>query len=73
MAAGYVLAERVGISEPETTNNEPDLKRKVMIKKIMLLLFAVSSLITAAGCHTAHGAGEDLSAAGNKVQEHTPP
>jgi predicted small secreted protein len=44
-----------------------------MIKKIMLLLFAVSALITAAGCHTAHGAGEDISAAGNKIQEHTPP
>ncbi len=44
-----------------------------MIKKIMLLLFAASTLIAAAGCHTAHGAGEDISATGNKIQEHTPP
>jgi len=53
--------------------SEPDLKSKVMIKKIMLLLFAATALMTAAGCHTAHGAGEDISAVGNKVQEHTPP
>jgi len=43
-----------------------------MIKKIMLLLFAVTALITAAGCHTAHGAGEDISATGNAIQRHTP-
>jgi predicted small secreted protein len=62
------------IVEPGTTiSREPDLKSKVMIKKIMLLLFAAGTLITAAGCHTAHGAGEDISSTGNKIQEHTPP
>jgi predicted small secreted protein len=45
-----------------------------MIKKIVLLLFAATALLTAAtGCRTAHGAGEDMERAGQKIQEHTEP
>jgi predicted small secreted protein len=43
-----------------------------MIKKILLLAFAVLSLVTAVtGCRTAHGAGEDMERAGQKIQEKT--
>ncbi|HZR19011.1 MAG TPA: entericidin A/B family lipoprotein [Verrucomicrobiae bacterium] len=45
-----------------------------MIKRIVLLLFATMTLVLGAvGCRTAHGAGEDIEAAGQKIQEHTPP
>jgi predicted small secreted protein len=45
-----------------------------MTKKIALLLIAaVAIMFGASGCHTAHGAGEDIEAAGQKIQEHTPP
>jgi len=45
---------------------------KVMIKKILLLAFAAFSLITATtGCRTAHGAGEDMERAGEKIQDKT--
>jgi predicted small secreted protein len=44
-----------------------------MIKKLLLLLFAGIALVSATGCHTAHGAGEDIEQAGEKIQEHTPP
>lgn len=45
-----------------------------MIKRILLLLFAAASLaISVTACHTVHGAGEDISTAGDKIQEHTPP
>src|SRR6267142_6509630 len=59
--SGAAPGEASIIIEPETTiqqGTRPE-KAKVMIKKIMLLLFAASTLIAAAGCHTAHGAGED--------------
>jgi predicted small secreted protein len=43
------------------------------MKKILLLLVAVSGLMTAfTGCHTAHGAGEDIERAGEKIQDNTP-
>ena len=49
--------------------NEP-----VMIKRIiLLLLYTVTLVLGSIGCHTAHGAGEDLEAAGQKIQEKTPP
>lgn len=45
-----------------------------MIKRLFLLLIAVTSLvITTVGCHTVHGAGEDIESAGQKIQEKTPP
>jgi len=46
----------------------------VMIKRIVLLLFATMTLVFGTvGCRTAHGAGEDIENAGQKIQEHTPP
>ena len=43
-----------------------------MIKRIVILLVATVTLITAAtGCRTAHGAGEDMERAGEKIQEKT--
>ena len=45
-----------------------------MMKKIVLLLFSVAVLLAAnTGCRTAHGAGEDIEKAGEKIQENTPP
>jgi predicted small secreted protein len=45
-----------------------------MIKRILVLLFAAASLtISFTACHTAHGAGEDISTAGEKIQQNTPP
>jgi len=47
---------------------------QVMIKRIVvLLLYTVTLVLGSIGCHTAHGAGEDLEAAGQKIQEKTPP
>jgi predicted small secreted protein len=43
-----------------------------MIKRILMLLVATVTLITAAtGCRTAHGAGEDMERAGEKIQDKT--
>ena len=43
-----------------------------MIKKLLLLAFAAFALITSAtGCRTAHGAGEDMQRAGEKIQDKT--
>ncbi len=45
-----------------------------MIKRLLLMAFAAAALVVGvAGCHTAHGAGEDLSTAGDKIQNNTPP
>jgi len=45
-----------------------------MLKRILMALFAVAVLVAAgSGCRTAHGAGEDIEKAGEKIQEHTPP
>lgn len=45
-----------------------------MFKRIVVLLFALGTLaFTVTACHTVHGAGEDISAAGNKIQENSPP
>ena len=44
-----------------------------MIKRIVLLAFAVVTLLGAMGCRTAHGAGEDIEHVGQKIQEKTPP
>ena len=45
-----------------------------MIKRIILLLCATMTLVLGSvGCRTAHGAGEDIERAGEKIQEHTPP
>ena len=45
-----------------------------MIKRLIMALFAAGIFVVAGtGCHTAHGAGEDIEKAGEKIQEHTPP
>ena len=47
---------------------------KDTIKRILLLAFAACSLVMGVtACHTAHGAGEDISTAGDKIQNNTPP
>lgn len=47
--------------------------KKHMMKKLLMLLVAATALVVGiTGCHTAHGAGEDISSVGDKVQEHTP-
>ena len=44
------------------------------MKRVFLLLIATGSLIlSAVGCHTVHGAGEDIQSAGQTIQQHTPP
>ena len=45
-----------------------------MIKRFIMALFATAVLVAAGtGCRTAHGAGEDMEKAGEKIQEKTPP
>jgi predicted small secreted protein len=45
-----------------------------MIKRLIIALFATAIFVAAGtGCRTAHGAGEDIERAGEKIQEHTPP
>jgi predicted small secreted protein len=47
---------------------------ETMIKRIFLLLVATASLIISTlGCHTVHGAGEDIEHAGQKIQDSSPP
>ncbi len=44
------------------------------MKRILIGLFAATLLsLVATACHTVHGAGEDISTAGNKIQENSPP
>jgi len=45
-----------------------------MMKRILLLsLAAVALIVGTMGCHTVHGAGEDIESTGQAIQEHTPP
>ena len=45
-----------------------------MMKRLVLSVLAVIALVAGtAGCRTAHGAGEDIENAGQKIQQHTPP
>ncbi len=45
-----------------------------MIKKYLwLFVFLASLAASVTACHTVHGAGEDISHAGDKIQEKTPP
>ncbi len=45
-----------------------------MIKRILLIAFAAVTLaMSVTACRTAHGAGEDLENAGQKIQNNTPP
>jgi predicted small secreted protein len=68
---GHTKSSRVQIKPiPEETNKQPTF----MTKRIVLMLFATVALVVGAvGCRTAHGAGEDIENAGQKIQEHTPP
>jgi predicted small secreted protein len=55
-------------------SKDKPMNGSVMIKRIvLLLLYTVTLVLGSIGCHTAHGAGEDLEAAGQKIQEKTPP
>jgi predicted small secreted protein len=45
-----------------------------MLKRLLFIWVAITALVVGVtGCHTAHGAGQDVSSVGNAVQEHTPP
>ncbi len=45
-----------------------------MTKRIVLMLLALIGLsIGVSACHTAHGFGEDMSTAGEKIQNNTSP
>lgn len=45
-----------------------------MTKRVIFALLAATVLsFVATACHTVHGAGEDISTAGNKIQDNTPP
>lgn len=41
------------------------------MRKLILLIWALFGVMMAAGCNTLEGAGEDLQAAGNEVEEGT--
>jgi predicted small secreted protein len=57
--------------ERESMGANPDRPMKVM-KKLLFLAVAAFALVTSfTGCRTAHGAGEDLENAGEKIQEKT--
>ena len=44
-----------------------------MIKRLLITFCAAVSLVVGVtACHTVHGAGQDISAAGNEIQEHSP-
>lgn len=43
------------------------------MKRILIALFGAAMLCFAStGCHTVHGAGEDISNAGQTIQNNTP-
>ena len=44
---------------------------KNITQRLVLALIAVFLTVAATGCRTAHGAGEDLENAGEKIQEGT--
>lgn len=39
---------------------------------LFCLLLAIVGQVVFAGCHTAHGFGEDVESAGQAIQNHTP-
>ncbi len=52
--------------------SERNTKEKMM-KRLVIGLFAAAVLCFAAtGCHTVRGAGEDISTAGQTIQNNTP-
>jgi predicted small secreted protein len=62
-------SRRLDLNQPQTTKTEDD-----MIKRLVLLLFTAATLaVGVTACHTVHGAGEDISTAGSKIQQNTPP
>ncbi len=62
-------------SEMRWLVREKKLKHGVtMTKRALIALLAATVLsFVATACHTVHGAGEDISTAGNKIQDNTPP
>jgi predicted small secreted protein len=45
----------------------------LIAKKLLVVLAFLGMASTWFGCHTAHGFGEDVQQAGEKIQEKTPP
>jgi predicted small secreted protein len=46
--------------------------KRMIVKRILLTLAMLGMASTWFGCHTAHGFGEDVENAGQKIQQHTP-
>ena len=47
-------------------------QEKHMLKRLIMILFAASIVLAAGtGCRTAHGFGEDMEKAGDKIQDKT--
>ena len=47
-------------------------EEEIMMKRMVLLMFAAATLVIGAvGCHTVHGAGQDIERTGEKIQEHS--
>jgi predicted small secreted protein len=71
MGHRHTAAFTIGKSKPKL---RPKTKPNRMIKKLLLAFFAaVSLLVGVTACHTVHGAGEDISSAGDTIQNNTPP
>lgn len=63
-------------SVAERVKSKPDLLQSGgdMIRRLLLALcWAAVLTVSATACHTAHGAGEDIESAGQKIQNNTPP
>ncbi len=61
---------RNGLSRIRISNED---KGEEMMKRVLLgLVAAVALCFAATGCHTVHGAGEDISNAGQTIQNNTP-
>jgi len=56
----------------EIIANRTELKITMITRLILIAFAAATLLIGLSACHTAHGAGEDIESAGQKIQEHTP-
>ncbi len=71
MAVNQPMSQRltVGLVHRQKTYRP----RRTMMKRILIALFGAAVLCLAStGCHTVHGAGEDISNAGQTIQNNTP-
>ena len=72
MATAFVLSQRFNVGR-QTQKVEQTTKEN-MIKRLIIAIFAAAVLsFVSTGCHTVHGAGEDVSSAGQAIQNNTPP